>query len=350
MKKELGFSMTFNPEQAAANEIYRLLQFPSFLHRDVFAKGRIELVGINIDHDSKIAGKRLDQIESIIKTKILVCAVERDDDITIPNGSFTLNEGDRITVIAPKSSISTLVKNLGIATQKIKEVMIIGGSGIAVYLAEALIQSGVSVKIIERDPKRCEFLCERLPKALIIYGDGSKQDLLIEEGIRETDSIVALTDIDEENLILAIFSNRVGVPKTVLKINRLEYSNLFYDRSIGSMVYPKQLVAADVIRYVRAMSNTTGEAMKSLHRIVDGKAEAMEFSVVSDERFVNKPLAELNIKKDILIGSIGRAGKAIIPQGSDSLQVDDTVVIVAKSGCPVIGHRLVNSGQLNFTK
>ena len=209
--------------------------------------------------------------------------------------------------------------------------MIIGGSGIAVYLTDALIQSGVSVKIIEHDKKRCEFLCERLPKALIIYGDGSKQDILTEEGIRETDSIVALTGIDEENLILAIFANRVGVPKTVMKINRVEYSNLFHDRSIGSMVYPKQIVAADVIRYVRAMSNTTGEAMKSLHRIVDGKVEALEFSVVYDERFVNKPLSELNMKKDILIGSISRAGKVIIPQGTDSLQVDDTVVIVAKS-------------------
>lgn len=209
--------------------------------------------------------------------------------------------------------------------------MIIGGGSIAVYLSDALIQSGVSVKIIESDPQRCEFLCERLPKALVIYGDGSKQALLREEGIRETDSIVALTNIDEENLVLAIYANRVGVPKTVMKINRIEYSNLFSDRSLGSMVYPKQLVASDVIRYVRAMSNTTGEAMKSLHRIVDGKAEAMEFSVVSDSRFVNKPLSQLNMKKDILIGSISRAGRVIIPQGSDSLQVDDTVVIVAKS-------------------
>lgn len=329
LRDELGLSMIVNPEQSAAREIFGVVQFPSFLKRDVFARGKVEMVELKVKEKSRLNGARLDSLYDILHVRVLVCAVERGDDVIIPNGTFTLRAGDKITVTAARSELTKLIKSLNITTQKIRSAMLIGGSRIAVYLAEELYRSGVNVKIIEIDPKRCEELSERLPYAIIINGDGTLQDLLREEGIEQTDAVITLTDIDEENLIISMFAEHIGVPKTITKLNRTEYVQLLGDRMSSSIISPRTLVGNDIIRYVRAMNDTTGGAVRTLYRFVGDKVEALEFEVRSRTKNIGKSLIEIQLKPGILLTSITRGGVVIIPKGKDTLLEGDLVTVVA---------------------
>ena len=328
---ELGLSMTVNPELASAREMFGILQFPSFLKRDTFAKGRVELVSIRLKSDSELIGKSLEKAAGTLLKKALVCAVERKGEIIVPNGSFVFEEDDTLSVTAPRNELAKLIKKLHIEKHKIRSVMIIGGSRMAMYLAQDLIRSGVSVKIIEIDEARCMELADKLPEAIIIHGDGTSQELLLEEGIDNTDAVVSLADIDEENIIITMYANTRGVFKTITKINRTEYSSLFGSKGLGSIISPKQLTTNAIVRYVRAMGNTTGGQVLALHRIVEDKVEALEF--FADERTENLgiPLSQLNLRSGILIACLNRSGQIIIPGGSDCINAGDTVIVIAKA-------------------
>ncbi len=328
LKEELGLSMVVNPEKAAALEIFRLLQFPSFLKRDSFAKGMVELVEIKIKPGNELADKRLDQFRSVANVNALVCAVEREGNITIPKGDFTLRLGDKINIAVETADLVRLIKNLGIYTPKAGHVMIVGGSRTAKYLAQRLMKSKVRLTIIERDMERCMQLSESLPGASIIHGNGTVQELLLSEGIETTDAVVTLTGIDEENLIISMFANFIGVPKSITKINRTEYLSVYENTGIDSIVSPKLLTANEIVRYVRAMEDTTGGSVVTLYRIVDGKAEALEFSVKGEGGFAGVPLSRLTLRKDVLVAAIIRARRVIIPTGADVMLKGDTVIVV----------------------
>ncbi|MBQ7113036.1 MAG: Trk system potassium transporter TrkA [Clostridia bacterium] len=328
LKDELGLSMVINPEKQAALEIFRLLQFPTFLKRDSFAKGSVELVELKIKEGNVLAGKRLDQFRTLANVNALVCAVDRGDTITIPKGNFTLQVGDKITIAADAGDLVKLIKNLGVYTPKAQHVMIIGGSRTAKYLAQRLIRSKAKLTIIEKDKDRCLALSEDLPEATVVHGNGTVQELLLEEGIAKMDAVVTLTGMDEENLIVSMFADYLGVPKSVTKINRTEYNNVYESRGIDSTVSPKLLTADGIIRYVRAMDDTTGMSAVTLYRIVDGQAEALEFTVKNETNYTNTPLMKLRMKPNILIASIIRQRKVIIPSGQDEIKKGDNVIIV----------------------
>lgn len=328
LKDELGLSMVINPEKAAALEIFRLLQYPSFLKRDSFAKGSVELVELKIKENNVLANTRLDQFRTLSNVNALVCAVERGGMVSIPKGSFSLQVGDKLTIATDAGDLVRLIKNLGVYTPKAQHVMIIGGSRTAKYLAQRLISSKVKLTIIEKNEKRCQELSETLPEATIVHGNGTEQGLLIEEGIRKMDAVVTLTGMDEENLIVSMFADYIGVPKSVTKINRTEYNNVYENKGIDSIVSPKLLTTNEIIRYVRAMDDTTGGSVVTLYRIVDGKAEALEFSIKNDAPYNNISLHKLRLKPNILIASIIRARKVIIPSGNDEIHKGDTVIIV----------------------
>lgn len=334
MRDDFGLSMTVNPEFATARTIFRFLQFPSFLKIDSFAKGRVELVELKLTENSVLVGKSLDKLSTELHLKVLVCVVERDSRIFIPKGDFVLREGDKINVTAPRSELAKLIKTLNISTQKIRNVMVIGGGRISEYLAEELVKSGVDVKIIERDAERSTELASRFPEALIINDDGSSHDVLLAEGIRETDAVVTLTGIDEQNLVISMYAEHIGVAKTVTKMNRSEYSELFSDKEIGSTVCPKDVIASEIIRYVRSIDNTDASII-TLHRIVDGKAEAIEFIANAQTAGLDTPLKDLKLKKNILIACINHNGKIIIPRGMDRISYGDTVVIVTAADEPI---------------
>ncbi len=330
LREELGLSMTINPERSAAREMLRMIQLPSFLKRDSFAAGRVELVEIKIKEDSKLAGVRLSRFYEIATDKVSVCAVERDGKVTIPSGNFQIQKGDKITVAAATNDLAKLIKNLKIFTQKIHEVMIIGGSRIAVYLAIRLIGAGIDVKIIEKDEKRCEILADLLHDAIIIYGDGTDQALLLSEGIDQMDAVVTLTGLDEENVMVSMYADYLGVPKTITKINRVEYVPMLNEKGIGSVVSPKLLTVNEILRYVRALSNTHVEdSVLSLHRIVGEQAEALEFRVSASMKYLGVPLRELRVRDNVLVACITRGDEIIIPRGHHAMELEDIVVVVA---------------------
>lgn len=337
LKNDLGLSMTINPERRAAKEMFRLLQFPDFLKRDSFVRGRIELVELKVKDKSPMLGMKLSDLYSTAKVKVIVCAVERSGEIHIPTGSFVLEKDDKITVAAQTIDLVTLIKNLKIRNYKINEVIIIGGSNIAVYLSELLIESDVEVKIIEKDYNRCLLLADLVPEALIIHGDGSVKETLSSEGLQKTDALITLTNIDEENIILSMYANHLGVPKTITKVNRIEYSEIFQEKGVDSMVSPKLLTASEIVRYVRSIDNNTDNAILNLYRIANGKAEALEFQVDSTIRNINVPLSQIKLRKGILFVSFSRKGKMIIPSGNDVMKEGDLVVIVT-SGSHMIQH------------
>lgn len=335
MREELGLSMTINPELSAAREIFHLLQFPSFLHRDSFAKGRVEIVGLRVDEGSRLEDVALHQLYKIAQVKVLVCAVLRAGEVIIPDGSFELKKGDRIFVTARAVNLAQLIKNLGIAKQKIRQVMLVGGGHISFYLAQRLLDAHLSVKIIEQNPARARFLAENLPGAAVVLGDGSSQSFLESEGLDEADALVSLTGIDEENIVLSMYAHSQGVPKVVTKVNRLEYNRMFEALDIGSIVSPKDLCSALIARYVRGMQNKAGKIL-ALHLIAEGHAAAMEFRVDENTRYRGVALKDVPLRRGILISCISRGADTIIPDGTSSFEAGDTVVAVSTLDTPVL--------------
>ena len=333
MREELGLSMTINPELSAAREIFHLLQFPSFLHRDSFGKGRVEIVGLRVDEGSRLEGAALHQLYQIAKVKVLVCVAVRGGQAIIPSGSFVLQKGDRLFVTARAVNLAQLIKNLGISKQKVRDVILVGGGHISFYLAQRLLDAKVRVKIIEQNPERARFLAEHLPGASVVLGDGSSQSLLASEGLAGADALVTLTGMDEENIVLSMYGHSQGVSKVVTKVNRLEYSNMFVDLGVGSMVSPKELCSALITRYVRGMQNKAGQIL-ALHTIAEGNAEAMEFRVDRTVLHRGVPLKDVPLRAGVLISCITRGGQTIIPDGSSSFDVGDTVVVVTTLESP----------------
>ncbi len=329
LKNELGLSLAVNPDLSAAHEMYRIIQLPSFLKRDAFAKGRVELVEIKVAEDGKLANKALYDIASSLPVRILICAVEREGEVIIPNGNFVIKAGDKITVTAARNDLAPLIKSLGIISKKIKSVTLIGCSRIAEYLTEELEESGIAVKVIEKDAARCEEFALRFPKALVINGNASKRGFLESVGVESSDAVVTLTGIDEENIITSMFCTSIGVPKTVTKIDRTEYLRLFADSKLDSVISPKDLTTSEIVRYIRSLDDRCEEGtMRALHHIVDKKAEAIEFAVTNPAPYLDVPLKDLKRKPNTLICCISRGSQVIIPRGDDEIKLGDSVIIV----------------------
>ena len=330
LKEELGLAMVINPEAAAAAEIARLLRFPSAIKIDTFAKGRIELLKFRIPEGSILNNCAVKEIATKLHCDVLVCTVERGDDVYIPNGDFMFSEKDIISIIATPRNANTFFKKIKYKTNQVKNTIIAGGGGTTHYLCEILQKSGIDVKIIERDLKRCEELNQQFPKAEIVHGDASDEQLLLQEGLEDTASFVSMTNMDEENILLSLFAASRSSGKIVTKINRIEFDSVIKKLELDSIINPKSITAENIVRYVRAMTNTIGSNVQTLYSIIKDKVEAAEFIVKEQSRLINTPLMELKFKNDVLIASITRDGKAIIPRGHDKIQMGDSVVVVSK--------------------
>ena len=328
MREELGLSMTVNPELAAAVEIARMLRFPSALKLDSFAKGRIELVEIKILEDSPLLGQPLHSLSSRLGVRILVCAVRRGEEVYIPTGDFVLREGDKISITASPAELDNLFRKLNIFRHKVHDVMIVGGGRIAYYLSRQLLAMGMEVKIIEQDPARCEVLSDLLPKANVILGDGTERELLEEENIADMDALVALTGIDEENVIISMYAGALRVNKIVTKINRMSFQEILDAAGIDSVISPKGITVNQIVRYVRAMENSQGSNVETLHRIVGGRVEALEFRVRNNPEITGVPLKDMDTKPNLLIACIIRGRKLIFPGGNDTMEEGDSVIVV----------------------
>jgi len=329
LRQELDLSMALNPDLLAAHELYNILKFPSAEKIEHFSRRNFEMMEIRLKPDSKLDGMSLFKMREKYDAKVLVCAVQRGDDVFIPNGSFVLQGGDKIGITATKVEILKLFKELNVYQKQAKDVMILGGSRIAYYLTKMLLQAGSNVKIIDNNPEVCQRLCDTVPKATIILGDGSQQELLLEEGIKDTSAFVALTGMDEENILVSVLASNLNVPKVITKINREELYGLSQNLGLDTIVSPRKTVADVLVGYARALRNSLGSNIETLYRLMDDRIEATEFKVTSDFPRINIPLKEMNLKENILIAGIIRQKKPIIPSGNDVILPEDKVIIIA---------------------
>ncbi len=327
MRDVFALSMNVNPERQAALEIDRLLKYPGFLRRDTFAKGRVEMVELKIREGSKLCNVALSEMNSIVRSKVLVCAVRREGVVSAPDGNFILKEGDRIYVTATSKDLTNMLKHTGLIAHKAKRVMICGGGKVGFYLAQQLSKSGIDVHLIEQDLDRCVFLANLLPEVSIIHGDASSQSFLEAEGIEKSDAVVALTSYDEMNMIISLYAQNYNVEQVITKVDHTENSKIQDIIGLGSVICPKEICCNQIVRYIRAMENKTGAAL-SLHSFADGQMEAVEFRVDEETRHCGEPLKALSLRKNVLIACISHGKYVEIPDGESSFSVGDTLVVV----------------------
>lgn len=328
IKEELGLSLIINPEYEAASEIARLLRFPSAIDISMFNKGRVELLSFRVNHDSPLKDTKVNEIHRKFKCDILVSIVERGEEVIIPNGDVIIKENDLVSIVAPHKEAMDFFVKIGLVKNPVKSAMLIGGGKLSYYLAKKLIKSGINVKIVEEKFSRCEELTELLPKAMIIHGDGTDTNLLLEEGIEEMESFASLTGMDEENVLLSLYAKSRMNGKIITKINRIAYDEVINSLDLGSVIYPKYTTASYILQYVRAMNNSIGSNVETLYKIKKDKAEALEFYVNEGSKLIGKNLEELELKENVLICCINRNGRVITPKGQDSIQKGDHVIVV----------------------
>lgn len=328
MKDELGISMIVNPERDTATEIVNLISLPEIVNVDRFAMGRVLLVEIVVEKDCGLVGETLISFGKKIKTKVLICAVERGNEVIIPTGNFEIKEGDRIYFTSDAKSLRDFLSEIRIVKSPLKNIMIVGGNKTGYYLADELSKKKYNVKLIESDKIVAEELAETLPKVTIINGNGAQHDVLIEEGLEAMDAFIAITDDDQENMVVSMFANKVKVRKTITQIKSDDLYDMLSELNVGINVSPKDIVANRIISYIRALENTIGSNVLTLYQLVDNCVEALEFLAKSQGKFYNIPLRELNIKDNCLIACILRGTEVIVPDGNTTIQLGDNVIVV----------------------
>lgn len=328
MRQELGISMLVNPEYDAAFEISRIIQFPTAMKVEKFAKGRVDLAEIALKPANPLCGHFVRDIGAKFRSNVLICAVIRGERAIIPDGDFQLQSGDRITLAASHSELSKFFRTLHILQKPVRSVMIVGGGKIAFYLAHRLSEIGIAVKIIDIDPERCRVLSELLPKVSVIQADGSDSDVLVEEGIETVDACVSLTGMDEENIIISMFASKNNVDKVITKVNRQSLINMMSSIGQESVVSPRHIAMGNILSYLRARSNSGGSNVRTLYKIADNMVEAIEFNAAENFSALNVPLKKLNLKRGILIGCIIRSNRVIFPHGDSTIELHDSVVVI----------------------
>ena len=334
IKDQLDLSLAINPELHAAKELFNILRLPSALNIETFARGNFEMVELRLKEGTPLDGMSLIDIRKKFPGKYLVCVVQRGEEVFIPDGHFVLKSGDKIGLTAAPTEIQKLLKKLGILQKQARNVMILGASRTAFYLSKMLLKSGNEVKLIDIDRQKCVEMCNALPGAVIIAGDGAEQELLLEEGIKSMDAFVSLTGMDEENILISLFAASQGVPKVISKVNRKELSGMADKLGLECIISPKRIISDVVLRYARALQNSEGSQVETLYKLMDGKIEALEFIVKDDFKLAGLTIKEMKFKPNILIAGIVTGRKAVIPSGDDSFKVGDRVIVIAADQHP----------------
>lgn len=329
IKDDLGLSLSINPERSAARAISRVLLFPAANNVETFSHGKVELVEFTLEKGNPLIGKSLMEISRVYKARVLMCAIIRGEKTFIPVGSDVLEENDRIFVAADHAQMIAFFKKIEAFRSGVKTVIIVGGGRIAYYLAERLISHGMTVKIIENSAARCEELAELLPSAIIVNADGTDEEVLGEEGIHQTDAFVALTGMDEVNVILSIYAEKKNVEKVVAKVSQISFSDMIDGLGLDSVFSPKTVTANQILQYVRALAASSElNSIESLCRLAGNRIEALEFLIHEGTEYIGTPLRMLNVKKGFLVAVIIRGNNVIIPGGDDTVEVGDSVIIV----------------------
>jgi len=334
MRQHLDLSLSINPDLLAAQDLFHLLKLPSAVNIEKFSRRSFEMVELRLKDDSPMLGIPLMELRKKYQENFLICLVQRGDQVYVPDGRFCLESGDKIGITAPSSAIQKLLRTMGYNQKQARNVMILGASRMGFYLAKMLLASGTNVKIIDKNNERCHEISELLPDATVICGDGAQQELLNEEGLGSMDAFVALTGMDEENILISFYASSQGVPKVISKVNRDELRSIAEKMGLESIVSSKNVSSNLLARYARALENSMGSNVETLYKLMDDKAELLEFRAQDDPQLVNIPLKELRLKKDTLVPGIVRGRKTIIPAGDDVIMPGDRVIVLTA------GHRM----------
>ena len=329
LRQQLDLSTSINPDLLAAEELFQVLKLPSAVKVEYFSHRNFELLELRLREGSPLCGARLSELRKKYEAKFLICVVQRGEEVYIPDGSFQLQAGDRIGLTAAPSEVQKLLKMMGILQKQARDVMILGASRMGYYLARMLLASGTNVKIIDRDHQRCQEISEKLPGAVVICGDGAQQELLLEEGICSMDAFISLTGMDEENILISFFASSQGVKKVISKVNRDELHFIAEKLGLDTLISSRSVSSNVLSRYARALQNSLGSNVETLYKLMDGKAEALEFRVQADFPMTNVPLKDMRLKSGILIAGIIRNRKTIIPSGVDVIQSGDRVIVLS---------------------
>ena len=331
LKREIGLNMIINPEYAAAQEISRLLRVPTAFSVESFARGLVEMIGFPVAESDGLAGVTLYEYNKRHPNGVLICAVVRGEEVFVPNGGFVPQVGDKAYVIGSQRETAQFFRGLGRDGNRIRQITVLGGSRIATYLTWAVEKVGMKVRIVEQDPAKCQALADKLPGAMVIRGDGTDSEVIEGEGLLDTDAFIALTNRDEENLLMAMTAQKRGLKKVIAKMNRPNYIDMMRQFGVDSIISPKDITANQISAYVRAMEGGQGSAVENLYKLLGGKVEAVEFTAAANTKFLDKPLKDLHLKKGLLVAAIAREGKTIIPDGATSILAGDRVIVMAKS-------------------
>ena len=331
LRRQLGLAMIVNPDMEAARDIAHLISRPQALTVNAFAKGHAEIVRFRIPQGNILDGKRIMDLEPLFGFGYLFCAVEREGQVVIPRGPYVLRAGDEVSILSKTRDAHLIFDSIGMKGSTVRSCMMVGGGRTSYYLANILLNQHMDVKIIEKDPERCKELTKLLPKALVVCGDGSDEHLLREEGIESAESFAALTGIDEENILMALYAKRIPELKTITKINRITFNDVINSLELGSVVYPKNIIAEDIVAYVRARANSVGSNIETLYHMYDNRVEAIEFHVEKGAPVAGVPLMQLHLRDDLLIACINRNGRIFFPRGQDTIEPDDTVIVITTS-------------------
>lgn len=332
LKREIGLDMVINPDLAAAQEIARILSFPAAISVEPFAGGRIDMIGFQLHPEDTILGRSLSDFHRERVAEVLICAAQRGDEFIIPNGAFVPQLEDRLYMVGSKAELHKMLKSMGRSLQRVKDVSILGGSRISMYLSWELARAGTRVHVVEQDHDKCLRLSQDLPGAMIIEGDGTDNDLIQAENIFGADAFVSLTGRDEENLLMAMSARRAGVRKVLAKMTRPNYMELLQDTGLGSIISPKDIIANQITRYVRALANSEGMTVESLYKLLGGQVEALEFLATGpSDRLLHIPLKDLDLRSGVLLAAIVREGVTIIPGGLTTIEEGDHVLVIAQS-------------------
>lgn len=328
MRDDLGIAMIVNPEREMADEIFNIINLPSVAQVEHFARGKVYLVEIIAEEGCSLIGETLISIGKKFQTKVLICAVQRGEEVFIPSGSFEIKQGDKIHFTSEARMLGNFLSEANLVKSPLKNIMIVGGGRIGYYLADSLSQKKYKVKLLETERKKAEELAEILSDVTVVCGNGTQHDILLEEGIEAMDAFVALTDIDEENMIVSMFANKKKVKKTITQIKNEELYGMLDELGINNSVSPKHIVAGKIISFIRALANTVGSNVLTMYQLVNNQVEALEFLAKHPESFYDTPLRELKIKDNCLIACIIRKNEIIIPDGNSEIKMGDNVVVV----------------------
>lgn len=327
--KLLGIDVAICPDLVAAHKIVRILTSPpALLETDVFAKGKIKVVQVSPGEDAPVLGS---QIREIYWPKgANLAAIFRKSDVIVPQGSDVIQPGDRVVIVGDDKAIRDTKELLGIKGKlgedaPIQKVMIAGATRIGVNIAK-LLERDVDVTLIEPDPEMAEEASEQLSSALVIQGEPTDRDLLMDEGISSVDSFIGATEAQGKNILSCFLAEKLGAHSTIALIDQLELVDLLYDVGIDLATSPRISTVNTILQYVHQ-----SEDLVSLAVMQQGEARVLEMLVHAKSKVAGKSLRKIGVPSNSIIAAIVRDGETIIPHGETRIEVGDTAVVFART-------------------